>query len=210
MKISVHIEADSAEELQHFFETFQVKQPASPVALAEAVSQTMREHGWVEGSSATRLFVPSEPVKGTAEPVSAPVVPPEPVKAVEKEPEPVVEAPASVEPQKPARGRPAKKAPEAEKPVEVPVAPVLAAAKTVAAVTNGVTRQDLLDVFSEYVQRYGANFGYTDVSKLLQQNLGDGVRKASDVPETALKTAIAAIRSAITENPFNRKVDYAS
>ena len=78
--------------------------------------------------------------------------------------------------------------------------------------TNGkdVSRQDLLDAFSEYVQQYGVSFGYTDISKLLQKHLGDGVRKASDVPEAAAAGGHRrAIKAAIAENPFNRKRDYA-
>jgi hypothetical protein len=118
------------------------------------------------------------------------------------------------------RGRPAKAKSVEEAPVEAPAAtvtpqplpPEISIQPTKAAPPKKeepLSRQDLLDVFAEYVQRYGANFGYTDISNLLQQHLGDGVRKASDVPEDALPVAIGAIRTAINDNPFNRKRDYA-
>jgi hypothetical protein len=186
MKISVQFEADSIEEAQAFFSMFH-KQEAVPVE-ARVVSQPLE----AESAPLTTLVqdVTQSPV--IPEPkIEAPIAP--------TKPEPVAVKP----PEKPARGRPAKKAVEPQPKPEAAVEPALVEH------SNGVSRKDLLDVFSEYIQRYGANFGYADVSKLLQQNLGDGVRKASDVPDSALGMAISAIKTAITDNPFNRKVDYA-
>jgi hypothetical protein len=139
---------------------------------------------------------------------------------------PEAEQPVAAAPQEPAqprRGRPRKEKPVAETAAVADVAepeaepqPEPAPVKTKpkpmphAQPENGAaTRQDLLDAFSEYVQRYGASFGFSDISSLLQKNLGDGVRKASDVPEDKLPVAIGAIKSAINDNPFNRKRDYA-
>jgi hypothetical protein len=132
-------------------------------------------------------------------------VPAAPLPVPEEQPPVAAEAPVKAR-----RGRPRKETP-AEPVASVEPAVAAQPAPTPAPSGNGssVSRQDLLDVFAEYVQRYGANFGYTDISGLLQKHLGEGVRKASDVPETSLGQAIAAIKAAILENPFNRKRDYA-
>lgn len=192
MKISVQFEAHSPQEYDHILATL-----SGPGRSMFHVKHSDEE-------------VPVEPVKGTEAEIPAPVVPPveakEPEKPTEIEP-PVIEPKI----EKPKRGRPKApvQQPVTEAPVTVHAEPAKQPDPALADHANGVSRKDLLDVFSEYVQRYGANFGYTDVSKLLQQHIGDGVRKASDVPDGALATAIKAIKTAITENPFNRKVDYA-
>jgi hypothetical protein len=200
-KISVQLEADSAEEFR---------------ALLSALYATVPMTGVPAGQAAMQSLSPQESVS---------------TRTVEEAPEPVTvrvpeaEQPAAEAPVKAKRGRPAKTAPvEPEAAVEPaaaePVAepepvkaePVKAKPKTMphAQPENGAaSRQDLLDAFSEYVQRYGASFGFSDISSLLQKNLGDGVRKASDVPEEKLSVAIGAIKTAIADNPFNRKRDYA-
>ena len=120
---------------------------------------------------------------------------------------PEVEKPAETPAEKPRRGRKPKAQPVDEAPVVAqPAEPAIELPKQP---EEAYTRQDLLDVFSEYVQRYGVSFGYTDISSLLQKHVGDGIRKASDVPDAALGTAIAAISAALHDNPFNRKRDYA-
>jgi len=200
-KISVHLEADTAEEFASLLLVFHVKH------LEDIVYQRERED---EAELIRRKEVSD-------------VLYAQPVRAPEPEPEPEVEQPAAEakEPAQPRRGRPRKEKPAeaAEAPVEPAVAeqeatpePVKAKPKATphAQPENGAaSRQDLLDAFSEYVQRYGASFGFSDISSLLQKNLGDGVRKASDVPEDKLSVAIGAIKTAIADNPFNRKRDYA-
>jgi hypothetical protein len=196
-KISVQLEADSAEEFQALLAAFHVKpaeqqvstrtteEALEPVtvrvpepeaeqpAVAEAKEPAQPRRG------RPRKEKPAEPAAGAAASVDLPVAETLPG-SVEPEPE------AAPEPVKPAKAAPKAKEPEIV-----------------------VSRQDLLDAFSEYVQRYGASFGFSDISQLLQKNLGDGVRKASDVPEAQLQVAIGAIKTAIADNPFNRKRDYA-
>ena len=136
-------------------------------------------------------------------------MPAAPLPVPEEQPPVAAEAPVKAKRGRPPKVQPVETViPGAEVPASAP-APVQAAPVQTGNGTGAATRQDLLDVFAEYVQRYGANFGYTDISGLLQKHLGEGVRKASDVPETSLGQAIAAIRAAILENPFNRKRDYA-
>ena len=191
-KISVQLEADSPEEFRALLAAFQPSWVVAPVA----------------------AVTPGEVEDALADYHSH---------AAPEAEQPAAEA---KEPAQPRRGRPRKEkpAPADEAPVEQAVAeqeaqpepvkaePVKAKPKAMphAQPENGAaTRQDLLDAFSEYVQRYGASFGFSDISSLLQKNLGDGVRKASDVPEAQLQVAIGAIKTAIADNPFNRKRDYA-
>jgi hypothetical protein len=213
-KISVHLEADSAEEFQALLQAFHVK-PAE------------REHFWKDEL---------EPAPKPGEVFTAPGGPYELAQPGVEIEQPAAEA---KEPAQPRRGRPRKEktvepvgpaaepavgvvlpepgvvhegghAEEAAPKAEAAPAPVKPKPMPHALPENGAaTRQDLLDAFSEYVQRYGASFGFSDISQLLQKNLGDGVRKASDVPEDKLPVAIGAIKSAINDNPFNRKRDYA-
>ena len=207
-KISVHLECDTPEEFRALLTAFHVELPE-------------RWDSWKH-----------EP-KGDGKPVNKVYASEPEVSQGPSEAEGPAPAETAKEPAQPRRGRPRK-----EKPVEpaageaagvdLPVAgtlpgsvepepeakpePVKAKPKAMphAQPENGAaSRQDLLDAFSEYVQRYGASFGFSDISQLLQKNLGDGVRKASDVPEEKLSVAIGAIKTAIADNPFNRKRDYA-
>jgi hypothetical protein len=178
MKISLHIEADTAEEMAAALAVFHVKQlSADEIGLAR------------------KAFVEQEPAPVAVSPVP-PQATPEP-ESPKTEPSEALKQPVDTK----KRGRPFKAAPVEEAPVAAQPPK-----------TNGkeaISRQDLLDVFAEYVQRYSANYGYTDISNLLQQNFGGAVRKASDVLDTQLPAAVAAIKAAIIDNPFNRKRDYA-
>jgi hypothetical protein len=189
MKISLHIEADSAEEMTAALAVFHVNQLSAEELEAKEVLLNAEIAEMMAAKAARVAQQEPKPV----EPEPAPAPEPEP----EKPAEPAV---AAAKP----RGRP-RIVPTVEAPVEAPKP----APKPKAEPIEVVSRQDLLDVFAEYVQRYSANFGYTDISNLLQQHLGDGVRKASDVPDTMLPVAINAIKAAIIDNPFNRKRDYA-
>jgi len=196
-KISVHLEADSPEEFRALLAAFQL-QATPPPPPAQGDDLTRMYEGV---SRIAAKIIAEEPVETPAEPMKPKRG--RPFKTVPVEPEP----PVAVQP-----------GPEVAQPAaEVVAAPEVAAPKPAkpkamphAQPENGAaTRQDLLDAFSEYVQRYGASFGFSDISSLLQKNLGDGVRKASDVPEDKLPVAIGAIKTAIADNPFNRKRDYA-
>jgi hypothetical protein len=211
-KISVHLEADSAEEFRALLSALYATVPMTGV--------TSRR---VTPDEKPLIKVP--PVEDFAPPKPEEQQEPEVSQGPSEAEQPAAEA---KEPAQPRRGRPRK-----EKPAETPAEPAEAAAVEPApeapAVADPaavkvkaekakeqaknpeivVSRQDLLDAFSEYVQRYGASFGFSDISSLLQKNLGDGVRKASDVPEEKLPVAIDAIKTAIADNPFNRKRDYA-
>ena len=203
-KISVQLEADSAEEFMELIEAFKRRdfnrvtapafkpyakhtEPTTPQPEEQQEPEASQGPSEAEGPASIpleQLRAPKRrgrPAKAApVEPVEAtqPTVGPQPVDAVEEPvPEPVKTKPKTMPHAKPENG--------------------------------AATRQDLLDAFSEYVQRYGASFGFSDISSLLQKNLGDGVRKASDVPEEKLQVAIGAIKTAIADNPFNRKRDYA-
>jgi hypothetical protein len=201
MKISVQFEADSIEEAQAFFSMFHVNQsepieaPAKslrPIPFAEAIADV--------GSEKLDALVKEEAAQEEA------------IRAEEIIEELKVEAPVKVEPPviKTPRGRPPKISVPKEAPkAEAPVQPPKPAEKPIRVKEPVATRQDLLDVFAQYVQRYGMNFGSLDISALLQQKFGDGVRRASDVSEADLPVAIGAIKQALSDNPFNRKVDYA-
>jgi len=201
MKISVQLEATSADELLEFFAAFHVKHLDSWAH--EPKSDEIAQYPKLD----------TEP-----EQEDATTAAPEPtVEATPTQPqESVPQQAAEPAPEKPTRTRKAKppsvdetlqEALEEGKKQAAPVEPE----KPAPVKTNGkdVSRQDLLDTFSEYVAQYGVSFGYTDISKLLQTHLGEDVRKASDVPEASLAAAIDVVTKAIKENPFNRKRDYA-
>jgi len=219
-KISVHLEADSAEEFRALLAAFQFKQ-----VQPQAAPEPDRAAG---------------PKKEALNPVLTTSIQDVTLEASQGPSEAEQPATEAKEPAQPRRGRPRKEKTaeragdtageaagvvlpvpgvvhedgqaKAEAAPEAKPEPVKAKPKPMphAQPENGAaTRQDLLDAFSEYVQRYGASFGFSDISQLLQKNLGDGVRKASDVPEDKLPVAIGAIKSAINDNPFNRKRDYA-
>ena len=193
MKISVQFEADSADDYDR---------------IIAALSGPGRS-----------LFHVNQPVEvAVTEPpvVSQDAVSPVPQQATPEPESPQIEPSEVEKPAKRTRGpNKPKMAPIVEEPEDEPMEVAPPVLKTPVGpapkieVQPVASRQDLLDVFSEYVQRYGINFGYTDISNLLQKNLGDGVRKASDVPDEALSKAVVAIRAAINDNPFNRKRDYA-
>jgi len=193
-KISVQLEADSAEEFMELIEAFKRQDFNRTTAPAFA---PYAKHAETVAPQPEEQQEPESPPEAVA-PVEAPVKPKRgrPAKAAPVEPEAAVE-PAEAEPVVEPEPEPE---PVKAKPKAMPHAQP----------ENGAaSRQDLLDAFSEYVQRYGASFGFSDISSLLQKNLGDGVRKASDVPEEKLSVAIGAIKTAIADNPFNRKRDYA-
>jgi hypothetical protein len=194
MKISLHIEADTAEEMAAALAVFHVKQlSADEIGLAREDALFRQRKAFVEQEPAPVAVSPVPP-QATPEPESPKIEPSEALKQ-------------PVDTKK--RGRPFKAVPVEEAPVEAPVAPPVAAQPPKTNGKEAISRQDLLDVFAEYVQRYSANYGYTDISNLLQQNFGGAVRKASDVLDTQLPAAVAAIKAAIIDNPFNRKRDYA-
>src|SRR4029077_1714307 len=66
--------------------------------------------------------------------------------------------------------------------------------------------QDLLDAAQNYVLQYGYNFASKDIPELFQKHFGPDVRKLSEVPAANLDTAIALVRQALAENPYNRRV----
>ena len=215
MKISLHIEADTPEEFDKALNSI-VKFDILAAALQDR-SESEPAPPWTDRAISQQPKPHTKPVEPEKEHPAHPEHPEHPEKPAKSEPR--TEPLAAEAPVKAKRGRPAK---AKAKPVDegltvIPVAEVLASAPAPVQAapvqtgngTGAATRQDLLDVFAEYVQRYGANFGYTDISGLLQKHIGEGVRKASDVPETSLGQAIAAIKAAILENPFNRKRDYA-
>jgi outer membrane biosynthesis protein TonB len=191
MKISVQFEADSAEEYDRVLEVL-----TGP------------------GRSMFHVKPAAELVAQETQPTPAPK--PAPVTQPIPQPEPKVEEP--IEPTKPEqpeeplspsvvkgkRGRPKKAQPIIETPAEI-VATVVNGPVATQPAQDTVVRQDLLDTFNAYVQRYGYNFGYTDVSKLLQQTFGDDVKKSSDVTDADIGKAIAVVRAAINDNPFNRR-----
>jgi hypothetical protein len=210
MKISVHIEADSAEELQAALAAFHVKgvDETPQIPLESIIKDVPVASMPLTDTPLTAQDVATESyVKRTEEGIAAQVVPLDEIKTLTEKPESVAKAPVEPKPtEKPARGRPGRKTAEPAPVAEAPVAPQKAPVEPI----QMLTRKDLLDVFSEYVARYGVAFGYNDVSALLQQHFGNGVRKASDVADKDLASAIRTIKSAINDNPFNRKRDYAA
>jgi hypothetical protein len=81
----------------------------------------------------------------------------------------------------------------------------------VAPKTNGkqaiFTRDDLTAAFKEYVVKFGYAAASSDVSKMLQQAFGAGVRKSSDVGDDHIAAAIDLVKKAVNDNPFSRKVE---
>jgi hypothetical protein len=215
-KISVQIEADSAEEFRSLIASFfipttsdaGVPPQAEPDEKEDLARQYETTIGRIKKDIEAGTFgvesVTLEPSQGPSEGTPPPV-------------KPKRGRPAKTAPVEPAEATQPAVTPQPVPPVEEPVSAVVETAAAAKVKTmphaqpeNGAaSRQDLLDAFSEYVQRYGASFGFSDISQLLQKNLGDGVRKASDVPEEKLSVAIGAIKTAIADNPFNRKRDYA-
>jgi hypothetical protein len=194
MKISLVIDADTVEEFVAAIEAIQTR----PVKVRPFAAPA------VEAAPKPEPVVPTEPVMPT-QPGKPKPTEPEPAAAV------VAEAPstpaAPVEGRKP-RGRP-KKVTSVEA-TGVALAP--APAPTIQAppvdgpwVAPESQREMLGQVFGAYVRRYGTGVGYSDVSKLLSDNFGTGVRKQSDVTDANLAKAIAVVSGAIEANPFQRR-----
>jgi hypothetical protein len=213
MKISVQLEASSPEELQAFFAMFHVeRQSVSSGEIAQYPKLDTEPESEKLPLEEVQQPTPAERVAMaqalTAERM-AEVTPTQPQESVPQQ----AAEPAQEKPKRTRKAKPPtvdetlQEALEEGKKQAAPVEPE----KPAPVKTNGkdVSRQDLLDTFSEYVAQYGVSFGYTDISKLLQTHLGEDVRKASDVPEASLAAAIDVVTKAIKENPFNRKRDYA-
>jgi len=119
---------------------------------------------------------------------------------------PAAEAPKET---KKGRGRPKREAAAPAAGAASAASPAPAVTITAPSQVNGGIedmRANLMKVFAAYVQKYGTNFGYGDVSKLLQDNFGPEVRKSSDVTDDNLVKAVIVVQSAIEANPFGRKV----
>jgi len=185
MKISLHAEFDTAEEYSAFVDML-VARPVNvrPFTTAAVIQELEAAQPPKPQPKPTELK-PTEP----DEPQPAAVVAEAPLQGAE-----VQEAPKEA---KKGRGRPRKET------IEQPPADTAPAQ-----VNGGVEdmRANLMKVFAGYVQKYGTNFGYGDVSKLLQDNFGPDVRKSSDVTDDNLVKAVLVVQSAIDANPYGRKV----
>lgn len=184
MRISLNIECETLEDFQKVMLALGKAPDITPAATVQAVAETI-----------DRLKAETA--------VEAPVVEPELVKVppVEEQTPPVAMQQQPVEAKKRApRTRKAAPPPPPEKPAEV-----VPTANGNGAAIASATKDDLMNIFRDYVQRYGTNAGYADVSKILQQTFGDSVRKASDVSEEHYGKAVLVVRQAIETNPFNRK-----
>jgi hypothetical protein len=187
MKISLHAEFDTAEEYSAFVDML-VARPVNvrPFTTAAVIQE-------LEAAQ------PPKPQPKPTEPKPTEPDEPQPAAVVAEEPAlqgaEVQEAPK--EPKK-GRGRPRKETTE-QPPAET---------AATAPVNGGVEdmRANLMKVFAGYVQKYGTNFGYGDVSKLLQDNFGPDVRKSSDVTDDNLVKAVLVVQGAIDANPYGRKV----
>jgi hypothetical protein len=192
MRISVHIEADSAEDYRAAVTALQgqiLKESLPP--LKEVIS------GVEIAATPVLEQIAKEHVPATAAefPVGTPA-------AVEAPPEPAekpVEKPKRA-PRK-ASGNGAKAAPVEPEPRPVPSEP----AQDEPVPVPGV-RQDLLDAAQDYVLHYGYNFASKDIPELFQKHLGPDIRKLSEVAEADLGIAIKLVRQALAENPYNRRV----
>lgn len=201
MKISLHIDADNAEEMM------------AALALFHGAH---KEHldSWVHEPKDDIVQYPDLDTKpeptvstGIADKIEESLQKREQAAPVQVQEE-VPQQAAEPAPEKPKRGRKAK-APTVDETLQEALEEGKKQAAPATANGHDVSRQDLLDVFSEYVTKFGVSFGYGDISTLLQKTFGENVRKASDVPDTGLGKAYAAIKAALEENPFNRKRDYA-
>jgi hypothetical protein len=201
MKISLVIEAETVEEFTAAIEAINtrpisVRMFTPPVVqepgIALAAARQEQEQEQEQPPAATAPVVPSAPVEAQS-PQTAPA-------------EPAAAAAAPVEAKK-SRGR-GKKAEAAASPSTAANTTVSAPPVTQPTSSKGgrtATRDDLMKTFASYVQRYGTNYGYTDVSKMLTDTFGPGVRKSSDVTDDNLDQAVAVVAGAIEANPFGRK-----
>jgi hypothetical protein len=196
MKISLVIEADSVDDFVAAIEAINTR-PIKVRPFPEAVE--------VQKVVDTLATLEQEQPPAATAPVAPPAhVEPLPQPAVAGEP---AVAAAPVEAKKP-RGRP-KKAEAATVPPTTEAPAVTTTAGTTPTSSNGGSidelRKRLMQTFADYVQRYGTNFGYTDVSKMLTDTFGPGVRKSSDVSDDNLARAVAVVGQAIEANPFGRR-----
>ena len=214
MRISLVIEADSVIGfLQQLAELQEIPVGTLPPAKAFAhVAKLAQEQG-DENKEQRRKDGPDEQPpapKPAAEPEKEPETPATGTPVPSEEEEQPAAAKAPVEAKK-RRGRPAKAAAPAATPVGPEEATGVLQGSVAPVKTTGkaaiFTRDDLTAVFKEYVTKFGYAAAASDVSKLLQQNLGAGVRKSSDVSDDAIPQAIAIVKNAVVENPFSRKVE---
>lgn len=198
MKISLVIEADSVDDFVAAIEAINTR-PIKMRPFPEAVEiqkiietvETLKTEQEQPPAATAPVAPPAH-----AEPSSQPAAAGEPAAAV-----------APVEAKKP-RGR-RKKEETAAAPSPAAAAAVATTAGTKPTSSNGGSteelRKRLMQTFADYVQRYGTNFGYTDVSKMLTDTFGPGVRKSSDVTDDNLAKAVAVVGQAIEANPFGRR-----
>ena len=196
MRISLVIEADT---ILGFLEQLAELQaiPVGTMPAAKAMAHVAKLAQETEPAKPTK---PEKPAKAPAEPDKPTEPETAPAKPEEQEEQPAA-AQAPVAAKK--RGRRTKAEMQATQAAAAPEAP----AKAAPARAGVFTRDDLTAVFREYVTKFGYSAAAADVSKLLQQNLGAGVRKSSDVADDAIPQAIAIVKAAVTENPFSRKVE---
>lgn len=69
-----------------------------------------------------------------------------------------------------------------------------------------LTVEDLRNVLGLYVKAYGMANAQVDLPVVLQEVCGEGVVKATDVPEDKIADAIAAIKKTGKENRFGREL----
>jgi hypothetical protein len=188
MKISVHIEADSAEEYRAAVAALQ----GSPLNIPEETLPPLKDVISKVEIATTPLI--EEVVRESLKAESAPLTTLIPDDTQSSKP---VEKPKRA-PRK-ASGNGAKAAPVEPEPLPAPSEP------TPDAPAPGV-RQDLLDAAQDYVLHYGYNFASKDIPELFQKHLGPDVRKLSEVAEADLGIAIKLVRQALVENPYNRRV----
>lgn len=193
MKISLHAEFDSAEEYSAFVDML----IARPVNVRPFTTAAV-----IQELEATPKPKPEDKPQPPTEPDE-----PQPAAVVAEAPPAPAEAPVEA---KKGRGRP-RKAQPAETSAAAAAAPAATApVQAPPAAANGPAmtespREVLGNVFGAYVRRYGTGVGYTDVSKLLTENFGAGVRKQSDLNDEQLPKAIAVVSAAIESNPFQRR-----
>jgi hypothetical protein len=193
MKISLVIESDNMEEFHRALVLLGQSAGPTPTATLHKAAAVVEELKAAQKPQPQPK--PDEPKPQPDEPQPAAVVAEAPA-----------EAPAEA---KKGRGRP-RKAPAADTVEERQwqATESRIAAQGDAQVNGGVEdmRANLMKVFAGYVQKYGTNFGYGDVSKLLQDNFGPDVRKSSDVTDENLVKAVIVVQNAIEANPYGRKV----
>jgi hypothetical protein len=192
MKISLVIESDNMEEL---VDGLIMLSGNGPAAL------TTKEVAKIVDKLQVEAAQPPKPKPQPKPTEPKPTEPDEPQPAAVVAEEPALQGAEVQEKPKEAkkgRGRPRRET------TEQPPAGTAATAQ----VNGGVEdmRANLMKVFAGYVQKYGTNFGYGDVSKLLQDNFGPDVRKSSDVTDDNLVKAVLVVQSAIDANPYGRKV----